>query len=99
MVAPLHDVKSRFSEYVELAQNGETIAVTKHGKVAVIIISEDSLKEYKPPKKSFMENWREWRAQCEAEDIEFFDDVAKNIENLRKIPGTPIRNLFEDEEE
>ena len=99
MVAPLYDVKSRFSEYVEIAQNGETIAVTKHGKVAVVILSEDSLHEFTRPKKSFLEDWREWREECEADGVEFFDDVANSLEELRKIPGKPIRNPFDEEED
>ena len=41
MTAPLFDVKARFSEYVAMAENGEIVAVTKHGKTSVLLISQE----------------------------------------------------------
>ena len=62
MTAPLFDVKSRFSEYVTLAENGDVVEITKHGKTTAVIIG---LKEYSELKKnyrpSFIDKVNEWK--------------------------------------
>lgn len=62
MTAPLFDIKSKFSEYVTLAENGEVVEITKHGKTTAVIIG---LKEYSELKKnyrpSFIDKVNEWK--------------------------------------
>ncbi len=62
MTAPLFDVKSRFSEYVTLAENGDVVEITKHGKTTAVIIG---LKEYSELKAnyrpSFIDKVNEWK--------------------------------------
>ena len=62
MTAPLFDIKSKFSEYVTLAENGEVVEMTKHGKTTAVIIG---LKEYSELKKnyrpSFIDKVNEWK--------------------------------------
>ncbi|MBR5926958.1 MAG: type II toxin-antitoxin system prevent-host-death family antitoxin, partial [Spirochaetia bacterium] len=43
MTVPLFDVKAKLSEYVTLAEQGEVVEITKHGKTSAVIVS---LKEY-----------------------------------------------------
>ena len=50
MTTPLFDAKAHFSEYVILAENGETVEITKHGKTTAVIIG---LKEYNELKCAF----------------------------------------------
>ncbi len=62
MTAPLFDIKSKFSEYVTLAENGDFVEITKHGKTTAVIIG---LKEYSELKKnyrpSFIDKVNEWK--------------------------------------
>ena len=62
MTAPLFDIKSKFSEYVTLAENGDVVEITKHGKTTAVIIG---LKEYSELKKnyrpSFIDKVNEWK--------------------------------------
>ena len=62
MTAPLFDIKSKFSEYVTLAENGDVVEITKHGKTTTVIIG---LKEYSELKKnyrpSFIDKVNEWK--------------------------------------
>ena len=56
MTAPLFDIKAKLSEYVTIAENGEVIEITKHGKTSAVIIGIDEYnqlrKNYRP---SFIE--------------------------------------------
>lgn len=62
MTAPLFDIKSKFSEYVTLAENGDVVEITKHGKTTAVILG---LKEYSELKKnyrpSFIDKVNEWK--------------------------------------
>ena len=62
MTAPLFEIKSKFSEYVTLAENGDVVEITKHGKTTAVIIG---LKEYSELKKnyrpSFIDKVNEWK--------------------------------------
>ena len=62
MTAPLFDIKSKFSEYVTLAENGDVVEITKHGKTTAVIIG---LNEYSERKKnyrpSFIDKVNEWK--------------------------------------
>lgn len=62
MTAPLFDIKSKFSEYVTLAENGDVVEITKHGKTTAVIIG---LNEYSELKKnyrpSFIDKVNEWK--------------------------------------
>ena len=62
MTAPLFDIKSKFSEYVTLAENGDVVEITKHGKTTAVIIG---LNEYSELKKnyrpSFIGKVNEWK--------------------------------------
>ena len=64
MTAPLFDIKSKFSEYVTLAENGDVVEITKHGKTTAVIIG---LKEYSELKTnyrpSFIDKVNEWKCK------------------------------------
>ena len=51
MTAPLFDIKAKLSEYVTIAENGEVIEITKHGKTSAVIIGID---EYNQLKKNII---------------------------------------------
>ena len=62
MTTPLFDAKAHFSEYVIMAENGDTVEITKHGKTTAVIIG---LKEYEELKQnyrpSFVDKVNEWK--------------------------------------
>ena len=62
MTTPLFNVKARFSEYVTLAEKGDVIEITKHGKTTAVIIG---IKEYSDLKNnyrpSFIDKLNEWK--------------------------------------
>lgn len=89
MTAPLFDIKSKFSEYVTLAENGEVVEITKHGKTTAVIIG---LNEYSELKKnyrpSFIDKVNEWKHKTggltQTEYNEYQNMLRKNKECYSK---------------
>ena len=90
MTTPLFDAKAHFSEYVILAENGETVEITKHGKTTAVIIG---LKEYNELKlnyrPSFVEKVNEWKRKTggltQKEYKEFESTLKRNNETESKM--------------
>ena len=85
MTAPLFDIKSRFSEYVTMAENGEVVEITKYGKTTAVIISIDDYKKLKENyRPSFVEKLNEWRKKTggltEEEYTDFSNALNRNKE-------------------
>ncbi len=86
MTTPLFDAKAHFSEYVILAENGETVEITKHGKTTAVIIG---LKEYEELKSnyrpSFIDKVNEWKRKTggltQEEYSEFTQALSRNKES------------------
>lgn len=86
MTTPLFDAKAHFSEYVILAENGETVEITKHGKTTAVIIG---LKEYNELKQnyrpSFIDKVNEWKLKTggltQEEYKEFESTLKRNNDN------------------
>lgn len=89
MTAPLFDIKSKFSEYVTLAENGDVVEITKHGKTTAVIIG---LKEYSELKKnyrpSFIDKVNEWKHKTggltQTEYNEYQNTLRRNQECYSK---------------
>lgn len=85
MTTPLFDAKAHFSEYVTLAENGDVVEITKHGKTTAVIIG---MKEYNDLKNnyrpSFIDKLNEWKQKTgglsETEFNEFQNAVTRNKE-------------------
>ena len=95
MTAPLFDVKAKFSEYVAMAENGEIVAVTKHGKTSVLLISQETLEQLTSSGEKFSDHYKKWRRDC-GDDID--DSYAKILEGCRKGTGSEVENPFGGEE-
>ena len=86
MTTPLFDAKAHFSEYVIMAENGETVEITKHGKTTAVIIG---LKEYEELKgnyrPSFIDKINEWKRKTggltREEYSEFTQALSRNKES------------------
>lgn len=80
MTTPLFDAKAHFSEYVIMAENGETVEITKHGKTTAVIIG---LKEYEELKQnyrpSFIDKVSEWKQKTGGLSQEEYDDFTARI--------------------
>lgn len=87
MTTPLFDAKAHFSEYVILAENGDTVEITKHGKTTAVIIG---LKEYNELKQnyrpSFIDKINEWKRKTggltQEEYIAFETSITRNKETF-----------------
>ncbi|MCR5189058.1 MAG: type II toxin-antitoxin system Phd/YefM family antitoxin [Treponema sp.] len=88
-MAALFDVKARFSEYVTMAENGEVVEITKHGKTSAVIIG---IKEYSRLKENYrpffvdeVNKWRQKTGGLSEEDYRDFDDkLARDGEVFSK---------------
>ena len=85
MTAPLFDIKSKFSEYVTMAENGEVVEITKYGKTTAVIISIDEYKQMKESyRPSFIEKVNEWKKKTgglsQEEYSEFSGALKRNTE-------------------
>ena len=86
MTTPLFDAKAHFSEYVIMAENGEPVEITKHGKTTAVIIG---LKEYEELKDnyrpSFIDKVNEWKRKTggltQEEYSEFTQALSRNKES------------------
>ena len=85
MTTPLFDAKAHFSEYVTMAENGDVVEITKHGKTTAVIIG---MKEYNELKNnyrpSFIDKVNEWKRKTggltESEFNEFQKGLTRNKE-------------------
>lgn len=95
MTAPLFDVKARFSEYVAMAENGEIVAVTKHGKTSVLLISQETLDQLTDGTEKFSDHYKKWLKDY-GEEMD--DSFAEILEDSRKSTAAEMENPFGGEE-
>lgn len=85
MTAALFDVKAKFSEYVTIAEKGEVVEITKHGKTSAVIIGIQEYKRLKSDDKpgfvDQLDNWRRRTGGLTDEEYSDFESaVARNKE-------------------
>ena len=94
MTVPLFDVKAKLSEYVTLAENGDVIEITKHGKASAVIISFNEYQKmagnYRP---SFIDNLNKWHRRTGGLTQEEYDDFSAGISRNKEI-YEPKGDLF-----
>ena len=94
MTTPLFDAKAHFSEYVIMAENGETVEITKHGKTTAVIIG---LKEYEELKDnyrpSFIDKVNEWKRKTGGLTQEEYSEFEQNL-TRNKESYSPKEALF-----
>ena len=89
MTVPLFDVKAKLSEYVTLAENGDVIEITKHGKTAAVIISQSEYERLSQNfRPSFITNLNKWHQKTggltQAEYEEFSASLKRSKEVYTK---------------
>ena len=86
MTAPLFDIKAKLSEYVTIAENGEVIEITKHGKTSAVIIGIDEYnqlkKNYRP---SFIEQVNKWKQKTGDLEQSDYEDFEKALQRNKEI--------------
>ena len=94
MTVPLFDVKAKLSEYVTLAEQGEVVEITKHGKTSAVIVS---LNEYEKLKKnyhpSFVEQLALWKAETGGLTQSEYDDFNNALRRNKEV-YTAKENMF-----
>ena len=80
MTTPLFDAKAHFSEYVTMAENGDVVEITKHGKTTAVIIG---MKEYNELKNnyrpSFIDKVNEWKRKTGGLTDNEFNEFQKGL--------------------
>lgn len=85
----IYEARNNFSAYVEMAEQGEPVEITRYNKPVAIIISYDDYE--KKIRKSSSESWlTKWRKENEG----FLDD--EGIPPMPKYYPDPNRKIFED---
>ena len=96
MTAPLYDVKARFSEYVTMAEQGEVVMITKHGKASVVMISVENLSELdKKNTDSFSSRYKKWRTSFDENEMD--DEYSNILSDIRKSSAATVENPFDEE--
>ena len=68
---PLFEVKNKLSTFVNLAEQGERIGITKHGKTVAVIVSVDALLDEGDGSGSpFYKAYMDFHKKLEQEDSE-----------------------------
>lgn len=87
---PIFDIKNRLPYFIHLAENGETIQVTRHGKpVARIISEQEVLQEQKSDGQIFMDKVIQWRNN--ASDW-LTNEAIDNVFNITRTTEPDIRH-------
>ena len=86
MTTPIFYAKAHFSEYVIMAENGETVEITKHGKTTAVIIGLNEYEEHKDNyRPSFIDKVNEWKRKTgglsQEEYSEFTQALSRNKES------------------
>ena len=86
MTVPLFDVKAKLCEYVTLAENGDVIEITKHGKAAAVIISSAEYEKlnagYHP---SFIDNLNRWHRETGGLTEDEYNSFEQNVSRNREV--------------
>ena len=89
MTTPLFNAKAHFSEYVIMAENGDTVEITKHGKTTAVIIG---LKEYEELKQnyrpSFVDKVNEWKQKTGGLTHEEYEDFSNTLARNKETYST-----------
>lgn len=87
---PIFDIKNRLPYFIHLAESGETIQVTRHGKpVARIISEQEVLQEQKSDGQIFMDKVIQWRNN--ASDW-LTNEAIDNVFNITRTAEPDIRH-------
>lgn len=84
---PIFEAKNKLPFFIHLAEEGETIQLTRHGKPVARIIAEEECAQ-KTEGEIFMAKVMEWREKCKDwltnEDIDDTFNIKRTIEpNIR----------------
>ena len=93
---PIFDVKNRLPYFIHLAENGETIQITRHGKPVARIISEKEVEqEQKTEGQVFMDRLMEGRERAS----DWLDTtINEEIDSIFNIPRTIEANIRHPED-
>lgn len=90
ITVPVSDLKNRFSYFIRLAENGETIQITRHGKPVAKINPGKEAEQQKTKGQIYKEEMEEWRQKASDwltdEAIDEVFNVPRTIEPLIRHP-------------
>jgi len=85
-MAALFDVKAKFSEYVTMAENGQVVEITKHGRTSAVIIGIEEYRRLKETyRPSFVEAANKWRQKTGGLSEEDYQDFEEKLSRDREV--------------
>lgn len=74
---PVFEAKNKLPQFIHQVEAGETLGITRHGRVVAYLVGEDGLNQQSQPDKFalVMERWRERYADCFLTDKEEEDFI------------------------
>lgn len=86
----IYEARNNFSEYVKMAENGETIELTRYNKPVAYIVCAEEYEEYQAERPSLIQRLAVLKQQ-------FADVVSEEGFPLPpKVYPDPNRKIFED---
>lgn len=86
MTAALFDVKAKFSEYVTMAEKGEVVEITKHGKTSAVIIGIQEYNQLKAEKKpGFIDQLNKWHRRTGGLTAEEYSDFENAVTRNKEV--------------
>lgn len=81
---PVFEAKNKLPQFIHQVEEGETLGITRHGKVVAYLVGEDGLHQQDQPDKFalVMERWRERYADCfltDREEADFIPPRRKGV--------------------
>lgn len=88
---PIFDVKNRLPYFIHLAESGETVQITRHGKPVARIISEEEFsRNQKSDEQVFMDKLMSWREKnkdwLHDEDVQNAFNIPRTVEPALRHP-------------
>ena len=70
MTIPIFEAKARLAQVIHQAQEGEFVSLTRHGKPAAVILSQDNYQELQMKGSSLLASLAAWRSRWKPETDE-----------------------------
>ena len=86
---PIFEAKNKLPQFIHQVEEGETLGITRHGKVVAYLVGEDGLNQQSKPDKFalVMERWRERHWDCFLTDGEESDFIPSRRKSTPRVDG------------
>ena len=98
MTVPMYEAKSRLSEYVKIAENGDAVLICKYNRPAAVIISQEQFEQFQSMSSrklqlynKRMQYWRSnYAGDLSNEDVDTFTESLEQMRAASKSRPNPF---------